>query len=135
MSASRKKHWFAEASSQLVAMAVEDVTPKSTKIETSFWVALLNSFCEEKGVGINLETCTVAELNDALSRFYAVSLRTKEGGVYKGSSYLSARAAIGRYVSKDINRLFNIFKTPELQASNRVLDGVIKKNRNDGVDI
>ena len=92
-------------SSQLVAKVVEDATPKSTKVATSFWVAVFKSFCEEEGVDINLEACTAIELSDALSRFY-VSLRTREGGVYKRSSYLSVRAAIGRYVSKDINGPF-----------------------------
>ena len=80
-----------------------------------------------KGVDINLETCKAVELNDVPSRFY-VSLGTKEGGVYKRSSYFSARAAICRYVSKDITRPFNVFQTPESHASNRVLDGVLKKN-------
>ena len=125
-----KKPRFAEASSQLVAKVVEDATPKTTKVGTSFWVAVFNIFCEEKGVDINLESCTTVELNDALSRFF-ISVRTKKGGVYK-QSYLSVRAAIGHYVSKDINRPFNVFQTPELQASNRVLDGVLTKNNNDG---
>ena len=105
-----KKPRFPGAISQIVAKAVKDATSKSANVATSFWIQVFKSFCEEKDVDINLETCTTVELNDALSRFY-VSLRTKEGGVYKRSSLLSARAAIGRYVSKDINRPFNVFQT------------------------
>ena len=54
--------------------------------------------------------------------------------VYKKSSYLAARTALGRHVSVTLQRQFNVFKTQELQDSNRVLDGVLKKNKAEGVE-
>lgn len=130
-----KKLRFAKATYQLVAALAEDATPKSTDVGTPPWVSVFKGFGEEKGVGFNLETCTAVELNDALGQF-CDSLRTKEPGRrhLQESTYLSAHAAMGCYVSKDMNCPFDIFQTPELQASNRVLDSVLKKNMNDGVE-
>lgn len=128
-----KKPRFAEASENDIAQVLEDAVPKSTKKATSFWVNVFSSFLAESGLRLDLQTCSGTELNDVLGRFY-LSLRNKEGGIYKKSSYLAARAAIGRYVTSDLKRPFNVFQSPELQGSNRVLDGVLKKNKADGVE-
>ena len=67
-------------------------------------------------------------MNDVLCQFYKC-LRTKAGGFYKKASYLSARASFGCYVTVDLKRPLNIFQTPELQVSNRVLKAVLIENR------
>ena len=54
-----KKPRLDKASTKLVAKVVEYATPKSMKVATSFSVAVFKSFCEEKDVDNNLETCTV----------------------------------------------------------------------------
>ena len=128
-----KKPRFAEASEKDVAQVVEDAVPTATKKATSFWLDVFSSFIAESGIHLDLKTCSATELNGVLGRFY-VSLRNKEGGMYMKNSYLAARAAIGRHVTVNLKRPFNVFQSPELQGSNRVLDGVLKKNKSEGVE-
>ena len=124
---------FAEVNDADLAKVVEDAIPQNTKASTAFWLNVFESFCAEKDISIDLTKCSAQDFNDALSLFY-VSMRTKQSLVYKKSSYLAARAALGRHVTVTLQRPFNVFKTQELQESNRILDGVLKKNKAEGVE-
>ena len=123
-----EKARFAEVNDADLVKVVDDAVPRNTKPSTAFWLSMFESFGAEKDISIDLTSCSVLEFNDALSRFY-VSMTTKEGGVYKQSSSLAARAALGRHVSITLQRPFDVFKTQNLQESNRDLDGVLKKNK------
>ena len=130
---SEKRARFAEVNDADLAKVVEDAIPQNTKASTAFWLNVFESFCAEKDISIDRTKCSAQDFNDALSRFY-ISMRTKQGLVYKMSSYLAARAALGWHVTVTLQRPFNVFKTQELQESNRVLDGVLKKNKAEGVE-
>ena len=124
---------FAKVNDADLAKVVEDAIPQNTKASTDFWLNVFESFCAEKDISIDLTKCSAQDFSDALSRFY-VSMRTKQGLVFKKSSYLAVRAALDRHVTVTLQRPFNVFKTQELQESNRVLDGVLKKNKAEGVE-
>ena len=128
-----KRARFAEVKDAYLAKVVEDAIPQNTKASTAFWLKVFESFCAEKDLSIDLTKCSAQYFNDVLRRFY-VSMRTKQGLVYKKSSFLAARAALGRHVTVTLQRPFNVFQKQELQESNRVLDGVLKKNKAEGVE-
>ena len=79
---------FADLSSQLVAQVVEDGIPEATKKATSFRVNVLQDFILEKRFDIDLERCDAKQFDEVLCHCY-VSLRTRDGAVYKKSSYLA----------------------------------------------
>jgi len=128
MASEKTGNRFGDASEDEWRELVESAVPANTKRSTKFWVGVFNEFCEEKGIVIDLKTCGVLDLNRALCRFYR-GLRTKNSQFYKKASYLAARASLGRYVTVDLQRNFNLFQTLELQESNRVLNAVLIENK------
>ena len=87
------RHRFADVSERQEAAMLEQAVPDATKHATKFWMSVFNSFCYEKGLTLNLTSCSAVELDSVLRKFYA-GLRTKTGGFYKRSTYLTARAGI-----------------------------------------
>ena len=124
---------FGDATKEELDALVRSAVPKNTRVATSFWINIFPEFCQERRVSIQFQTCTAEELIDALFRFYK-GLRTKAGGFYKKLSYLSARGSIGRYFTVELKRPFNVFQTPALQESNRVLNAVLVENKTRGED-
>ena len=69
MTSEEKKTRFTDSSEEDLRRLVEASIPKNTK-EATFWIGVLNDFCEEKNIKIDLQTCSAAELNNLLCRFY-----------------------------------------------------------------
>ena len=90
-------HRFAEVSDSQEAAMLEQAVPDATKHATKFWTSVFNSFCHEKGLTLDLMSCSAVELDGVLRQFYA-GLRTKTPRFYKRSSYLAARAGIQRHL-------------------------------------
>ena len=80
-----KRARFAKVNDADLAKVVEDAIPQNTKASTAFWLNFFERFCAEKDISIDLTKWSAQDFNDALSRFY-VSMRTKQGLVYKKSS-------------------------------------------------
>ena len=120
----RRHHFnnFTESQQQtLVAAAV----PQRTKQATDFWWSVFESFCRKECVSVDVKTISASALADVLKKFYG-GQRTKKGGTYQATSYLSARAAIQRKVTA-ANRPFNLRVDSEFRESNIVLDAVLKQ--------
>ena len=71
-------HRFAEVSDSQEAAMLEQAVPDATKHATKFWMSVFNSFCHEKGLTLDLTSCSAVELDGVLGKFYA-GLRTKTG--------------------------------------------------------
>ena len=124
-----KKTRFIGSSEEDLRRLVEAAIPKNTKKATTFGVGVFNEFCQEKHFTIDLQECSAAELNRVLCHFYR-GLRTKNGEFYKKSSYVAARASVGRCVTVDLKRpTITVFQTPQLHESNRSLNAVLIENK------
>ena len=75
-----KRARFTETNDELVEQVVESAIPKATKIATSFWVGVLQSFLAKSGASLDLKACSATQLND-VGRLH-VARRNKEGGLY-----------------------------------------------------
>ena len=73
---------------------------------------------------------TPQELDETLRRFYAEA-RNKMGEKYSRSSLLGFRNAVERYLAAN-DRNVKLTGNPFFQASNKMLDSVLKVNRLDG---
>ena len=61
-----------------------------------------------------------------------VDARTKGGDMYSRNSYVSAKAAIQRWLSASMT--INIFTDPEFKRANAVLDGLLKEKKRQGLE-
>ena len=126
------KRCFAPAQTADVDKAAVSSVPTNTKAAAHFWLGVFQPFCKENVETVDLSTCSPKDLNTLLSRFY-VGLRTQKGGYYKKSSYMSARAALSRYLVTVLNREeCNLYRCATFKHSNGVLDGVLKMKKADG---
>ena len=110
---------------------LEQAVPAKTCIATDFWLGVFQTFCAEKGINIDLATCSASDLDDCLKKFYG-GLRTKKGLTYQKGSYMSARSAIQRHLTY-LKRPFNVRSDSAFNASNRILDAVLKHNKAHGL--
>ena len=111
---------------------LKQAVPEATKHAMKFWMSVFNSFCHEKGLTLDLTSCSAVEFDGVLHKFHA-GLRTKTGGFYKRSSYLAARAGIQSHLDA-LNCRVNIFSQTKFCGSSNVLDAVLKKNKSDGLE-
>lgn len=109
---------------------LKNAVPENTRKATDMWVSVLESFCLEQKIELDLSACTADELNSVLCQFYP-ALRTKKGELYKRSSYLAARAAIHRRL-QELQRPFRIFGSEAFQRSHAVLDAILKEKKAEG---
>ena len=127
-----KKTRFTNSSEKDLRRLVEAAIPKNTKKATTFRVDAFHEFCQKKKLNL-LSICRSAAPQSSRSFVIFIEvlgLRTKNGELYKKSSYLAARASIGRYVTVDLEHpTINVFKTPELQKYNRVLNAILIENK------
>ena len=105
--------------------------PAKTRVATDFWLRVFQIFCAEKGNNFDLATCSASDLDDCLKKFYG-GLRTKKGVTYQKGSYMSARSAIQRHLTY-LKRPFNVRSNSVLNASDRILDAVLKRNKAHGL--
>ena len=130
-SSSTRRHRFDDLFASQEASLLQEAVPHKTMRANQFWVRTLLSFCREKGILLDLSTCSAETLDDCLKKFY-FSLKTKKGEVYQRSSYVSARGAIQRHLVA-LKRPFNLRLDKEFRASNQILDSVLKKHKRDGL--
>ena len=127
-----KKARFATVSDDDIAAACSASKAENTKQSTEFWLRVFKDFCEAREKTLDLETCSPKEMDSFLSEFY-LALRNKKGGLYMKASYMAARAALSRYMVKELRREeMNIFRNCAFSQSNAVLDGVLRKKKADG---
>ena len=124
-----KRARFGDSSSVEIANALRACVPQATKDATDFWLRVFLDFLKEKDASIDLKTASPRKLNAILCSFYT-ALRTKKGEYYKRNSYLAARAVVGRYICKTLDRPeCNIWRQPQFEQSHRVLDGILKQRK------
>ena len=103
--------------------------PEQTRTATNFWVGVVECFCREKQVRIDLKACLAEELGDCLRNFHQ-GLKTKKGKTYQSSFYLWARLALQRHLSY-LKRSLDL-RSAFFKRSNEVLDAVLKWNKSQG---
>lgn len=127
----RRIHRFDDLSFAQEDKLLEQAVPAKTRVATDFWLGVFQTFCAEKGINIDLATCSASDLDDCLKKFYG-GLRTKKGLTYQKGSYMSARSAIQRHLTY-LKRPFNVRSDSAFNASNRILDAVLKHNKAHGL--
>ena len=65
------QHRFADVSKSQEAAMLEKAVPDTTKHATKFWMSVFNPFCHEKGLTLDLMSCSAVELDGVLRKFYA----------------------------------------------------------------
>ena len=122
------KHHRPDLTEDEAGQLLRDAVPKKTRQSTEFWVRVVKGFSSEKGLDVNLETDSEEKLDSFT--FYSC-VRTAKGELYQRSGYISARAAIQRHLIP-LGRDVTIFASQSFQASNAMLDAVLKANKRDG---
>jgi len=123
-------HRFDDISKLQEEKLLHDAVPEQTRQANNFWLGVLESFCREKQVPLDLTKCSAEVLNDCLSKFYA-GLKTKKGEKYQRTSYLCARSAIQRHLTF-LKRPFDLRGDVAFRRSNQILDAVLKNNKATG---
>ena len=95
--AKRARH--GEVSSSAVDEALNSRVPKATKEANEFWVRVFESFCVEKQLRVDLNTCSPEQLNDALYFFY-VGMRIVTSGTATWRLELLSVAMHARHLSE-----------------------------------
>ena len=126
----KNKSRFGECSLTDVDSLLKSRVPKTTVVATDFWMKILLSYYYREETNCEVRYFTDHRGRHLLEHFY-VDLRKKDGSLYKRASYLAARAAIHRYLSR-VRANVNIYTCPEFAKNNKVLDGVLKKKRRAG---
>ncbi len=127
----KRIHRFDDLSKSQEEKLLHDAVPEKTRSANSFWVGVLQSFCLEKQIKLDLKTCSAEELEDCLRQFYP-GLKTKKGSTYQKTSYMCSRSAIQRQLSM-LERPFNLRNDAAFASSNRILDAVLKSNKTTGL--
>ena len=123
----RRIHRFDDLSFAQEDKLLEQAVLAKTRVATDFSLSVFQTFCAEKGINIDLATCSASDLDDCLKKFYG-GLRTKKGLTYQKGSYMSARSAILHHLTY-LKRPFNVRTDSVFNASNRILDAVLKHNK------
>ena len=123
----RRIHRFDDLSFAQEDKLLEQAVLAKTRVATDFSLSVFQTFCTEKGINIDLATCSASDLDDCLKKFYG-GLRTKKGLTYQKGSYMSARSAILRHLTYQ-KRPFNVRTASVFNASNQIVDAVLKHNK------
>ena len=116
-----------------VQCSINNVTrvPTNTKRTTTFWLSVLRKWYDANGHECDSETITSDNLAPLLEHAYA-ELRTVDRKEYAQSSLQCFRSGIHRELANNDRRM-TIFQDKEFKRANAVLDGVIKRQRRQGV--
>ena len=106
-----------------------------TRIYTYFlltdWLADRPS---KEAVTLNIESFPKKELAYLLERFYP-SVQTKSGSVYAKQTLVNIRSGLNRYLTMPpFNYDWNLMSDKEFKQANKILTGVQRKNRKEGLD-
>ena len=74
----RRIHRFDDLSFTREDKFLEQAVLAKTRVATDFWLGVFQTFCAEKGINIDLATCSASDSDDCLKKFYG-RLRTKKG--------------------------------------------------------
>ena len=96
----QRRHHFSDFTKSQQQTLVAAAAPQKTKQATDTG-GVFESFCREICVSVDVKTISASALADVLKKFYG-GLTTKKGGTYQATSYLSARAAIQREVTRSL---------------------------------
>ena len=104
---SEAKRSFGTSTAEERRSLVENAVPKATKVATSFWIGLVQTYYQskKKTTDLNWKTISPADLAEIIEGFY-VDVKKKDRSQYSRSSLLNARSAIQRHLSscwQDIN--------------------------------
>ena len=125
--AKKKLPVFASTTLEERQAFIDSRTPKNTSLATDFWVRSFQQYNEGKTESIDFKTCSKPALADLIEGFYS-HMRKKDGTKYTRNSYMSARAALQRYLTS-IRIDVNLYSSPEFQRTNKLLDGLLKSKK------
>ena len=96
--------------------------------------AIVRTFCEQRSdETIDLKTVAADTLSSLVASFYT-DAQTKDGAPFsKKNSLKAARGAIQRHLTT-VGRQVNIFTDSDFTRANKVLDGVLKQRKRDGLE-
>ena len=106
-------------------------TPKKTVQATDFWLRSFQKYALESKNVPDLLALSKEKIGEVLECYF-VDVRTKGGDMYSRNSYVSAKAAIQRWLSASMT--INIFTDPEFKRANAVLDGLLKEKKRQGLE-
>ena len=106
-------------------------TPKKTVQATDFWSRSFQKYALESKNVPDLLALSKEKIGEVLECYF-VDVRTKGGDMYCCNSYVSAKAAIQRWLSASMT--INIFTDPEFKRANAVLDGLLKEKKRQGLE-
>ena len=106
-------------------------TPKKTVQATDFWSRSFQKYALESKNVADLLALSKEKIGEVLECYF-VDVRTKGGDMYSRNSYVSAKAAIQRWLSASMT--INIFTDPEFKRANAVLDGLLKEKKRQGLE-
>ena len=106
-------------------------TPKTTVQATDFWSRSFQKYAIESKNVPDLLALSKEKIGEVLECYF-VDVRTKGGDMYSRNSYVSAKAAIQRWLSASMT--INIFTDPEFKRANAVLDGLLKEKKRQGLE-
>ncbi|XP_074606498.1 uncharacterized protein KIAA1958-like [Acropora palmata] len=102
----------------------------STSKSTSFWLSVWKTWCEGKGIALEIEGHEPAELKRLLEKFYA-EVKNKNSEDYVPDSLRVMIAAFDRHL-KDKQYPLSIVRDREFHSSKQVLEGKAKLLRQAG---
>ena len=106
-------------------------TPKKTVQATDFWSRSFQKYALESKNVPDLLALSKEKIGEVLECYF-LDVRTKGGDMYSRNSYVSAKAAIQRWLSASMT--VNIFTDPEFKRANAVLDGLLKEKKRQGLE-
>ena len=106
-------------------------TPKKTVQATDFWSRSFQKYALESKNVPDLLALSKEKIGEVLECYF-VDVRTKGVDMYSRNSYVSAKAAIQRWLSASMT--INIFTDPEFKRANAVLDGLLKEKKRQGLE-
>ena len=95
---------------------------------------IFTAWCKSRSLSEDIENCHTEELAERLRRFYAEA-RKMDGHSYSKNALCGLRSSIHRYLtSAPHNRQINIMRDAPFKRANNMLVGVLKKQKNEGLD-
>ena len=105
--------------------------PEKTVQATDFWSRSFQKYALESKNVPDLLALSKEKIGEVLECYF-VDVRTKGGDMYSRNSYVSAKAAIQRWLSASMT--INIFTDLEFKRANAVLDGLLKEKKRQGLE-
>jgi hypothetical protein len=95
----------------------------------------ITEWLTHRGHSEEFEVLSPAQLKPLLRRFY-IKIRTDDGKLYSKSAFVGIRASINRHLrSEPFNKRFNILTDSDFHVSNNTFKSVLKKLKNEGLDV